>query len=65
MIKLSHRISATLLTGQRKRDGTYKMGSYNHKKFKSELIKKNNYLLMELGFLLIKKEKYKTVRFID
>lgn len=65
MIKLFHRISAILPTGHRKRNGSSKMVNCNLKKFKLDMKKKNNYLQMGLGYLLTKKEKFKTVRFID
>ena len=62
MIKLFHQVNATLPTGRRKRNGIYKMASFS---LKLAMKKKNNYLRMELGCSLIKREKFKTVRFTD
>jgi hypothetical protein len=65
MIKLFHLANATLFTGRRKRNGLFKMGSCNLKRFRLVVRKENSFHRMELGCLLIKRGKSKTVRFID
>ena len=62
MIRLFHQVNVTLPTGRRKKNGIYKMASFS---LKLSMKKKNNYLRMELGCSLIKREKFKTVRFTD